>query len=34
MTVEVVQAIGVFIVIPICIVVFFVSMMYFPFRKM
>jgi len=34
MTVEVVQAIGIFIVVPICIVVFFVSLMYFTIRKM
>jgi hypothetical protein len=34
MTVEVVQAIGLFIVVPICIVVFFVSMMYFTIRRM
>ena len=34
MTVEIVQAIGVFIVVPICIVVFFGMLMYFTFRKM
>jgi hypothetical protein len=34
MTVEVVQAIGIFIVVPICIVVFFVSLMYFTIRRM
>jgi hypothetical protein len=34
MTVEVVQAIGIFIVVPICIVVFFVILMYFTIRKM
>jgi len=34
MTVEVIQAIGVFIVIPICIVTFFGMLMYFTFRKM
>jgi len=34
MTVEVVQAIGLFIVVPICILVFFVSMMYFTIRRM
>jgi hypothetical protein len=34
MTVEVVQAIGLFIVVPICIVVFFLGMMYFTIRRM
>jgi hypothetical protein len=34
MTVEIVQAIGVFIVVPICIVTFFGMLMYFTFRKM
>jgi hypothetical protein len=34
MTVEIVQAIGVFIVVPICIVAFFGMLMYFTFRKM
>jgi hypothetical protein len=34
MTVEIVMAIGVFIVMPICIVTFFGMLMYFTFRKM
>jgi len=34
MTVEVVQAIGVFIVVPICIVAFFGMLMYCTLRKM
>jgi hypothetical protein len=34
MTVEMIMAIGVFIVVPICIVVFLGLLMYFTLRKM
>jgi hypothetical protein len=34
MTVEIVMAIGMFIVVPICIVTFFGLLMYFTLRKM
>ena len=34
MTVEIIQAIGMFIVLPICLLIFFGMLMYFTFRKM